>query len=287
MKIKRGILALILTLAFCSAGVYAGSMMEYEIPELDLGLELPAEYNYVFTKDMDADDSAFVDLGISKESLFENKSLYLEALTEDQNAEVIVTMMDTDWSQVYYDFNELENSDLLEMAQVCLVDTDSAANMEISNCDIFEGNDQAKFLKADGVFADEDNDGYAIQYVTVLNGNAYTITFNFYGGEISDEEDAMTEAVVSSASFHTVEAKDTGHSNAIYIGIIAVMAVIIVVLLYYIHKKHYTIKSGHVANEEQASSLPEKETEAATETETQEEPRAGGEAAENAENKEL
>lgn len=284
MKIKRGILALILTLVLCSASVYAGSMMEYEIDDLDIGLALPAEYSYVFTRDMDADDSAFVDLGTTKDCLFENKSLYLEALTDDQNAEVIVTMMDTDWSQVYYDFNDFENSDLLEMAQVCLVDTDSAANMEISDCDIFEGNDQAKFLKANGVFADEDNDGYAIQYVTVLNGNAYTITFNFYGGEISDEEEALTEEVVSSVSFHTVEAKDTGKSNAIYIAIIAVMAIIIVVLLYYIRKKHYTLRSGHIADRQQASSLPG--TEAKTETETKEEPHAGGEETENDENKE-
>ncbi len=127
MKIKKGIAAAILVLALCSAGVCAGSMIEYEIADLDLGLELPAEYNYVFTRDMDGEDSGFVDLGMTKESLFENQSLYLEALTEDQNAEIIVTMTETDWSQLYYDFNDIENSDLMEMAQACLIDADGAA----------------------------------------------------------------------------------------------------------------------------------------------------------------
>ena len=124
MKIKKGIAAALLVLALCSAGVCAGSMIEYEIADLDLGLELPAEYNYVFTRDMDGEDPGFVDLGMTKESLFENESLYLEALTEDQNAEIIVTMTETDWSQLYYDFNDIENSDLMEMAQACLIDAD-------------------------------------------------------------------------------------------------------------------------------------------------------------------
>lgn len=260
MKIKKGIVAAILVLALCSAGVCAGSMIEYEIADLDLSLELPAEYHYVFTRDMDGDDSSFVDLGMTKESLFENKSLYLEALTEDQNAEIIVTMTDTDWSQLYYDFNELENSDLMEMAQVCLMDTDGAANMEITDCDVFEGNDQAKFLKANGVCANENNDGYAIQYVTVLNGNAYTITFNFDHRELSDEEITLTEDVVSSAVFHNVETKDTGNSNVIYIAIIVTMAIIIGILLLVIYKKHYTINGYRRSAAATSTSLTENKT---------------------------
>lgn len=257
MKIKRGIVAVVLVLALSSAGVCAGSMMEYEIADLDLGLELPAEYNYVFTRDIDAEDPGFVDLGLTKEALFENESLYLEALTEDQNAEIIVTMTDTDWSRLYYDFNELENSDLMEMAQVCLMDTDGVSNMEISGCDVFEGNDQAKFLKATGVCGDENHNGYAVQYVTVLNGNAYTITFNFYNREIGDEEIAMTENVVSSVVFHAVAGKDTGNSNVVYIVIIATMAVIIGILLLIIYKKHYTINGYRRAGATMSAASPE------------------------------
>jgi hypothetical protein len=213
---------------------------------------------------METDDSAFVDLGMTKESLFENDSLFLEALSEDQNAEIIVSMVASDWSQLYYDFNEMQNSDLMEMAQVYLVETESASNMEISDVDIFEGNRQAKFIKTEGVFANENNEGYAVQYVTVLNGNAYTITFNSCSGEIGDEEKAMMEDVVSSISFHTVEMKDTGNSNAIYIAIIVIMALIIIVLIIVIHKKHYTIRNIRNAGMNQSSSLPENDEEKST-----------------------
>ncbi len=260
MKIKKGILAAILVLALCSAGVCAASMIEYEIADLDLSLALPAEYHYVFTRDMDGDDSDFVDLGMTKEFLFENKSLYLVAFTEDQNAEIIVSMTATDWSRLYYDFNELEDSDLMEMAQVCLMDTDSAANMEITDCDVFEGNTQAKFLKANGLCAKDGNDGYAVQYVTVLNGNAYTITFNFDHRKLSDEEIALTEEVVSSAVFHTVETKDTGNSNVVYIAIIVTMAVIIGILLLVIYKKHYTINGYRRSAAANSISLTEHKT---------------------------
>lgn len=264
MNIKKGIIAAILVLALCSAGVLAGSMIEYEIADLDLTLELPAEYHYVFTRDMDGDDPDFVDLGMTKESLFENASLYLVALTEDQNAEVIVTMTATDWSRLYYDFNELENSDLMEMAQVCLMDSDGDANIEITDCAVFEENPQAKFLKANGTCAAEGG-GYAIQYVTVLNGNAYTVTFNFDHQARSDEEAALTEHVVSTAVFHTVEAKDTGKSDVAYIVIIATMAVIIVVLLLIIYKKHYTINGYRRTAAANSGAEPENPTDAAGE----------------------
>lgn len=262
MKIKRLIGMAILALMICSTGIYASDTTKYEIADLGLSLALPAEYSYVFTRDMDADDPNLADLGLTKEELFNNDSLYLEALTEDQNIELVVTMTDTDWSNLYYDFNDLDNNDLMEMAHTALMSEDASADMDFTNYSVFEGNEQAKFIKAEGTLTADDANGYAIQYVTVINGNAYTITFDFYNGTITDDEDALTEQVVSSIAFHHIQAKEAGTSNVLYIVIIGVMAVIIVGLIFVIRKKKYTIDgTGNNGAEQvvtpQESSVPE------------------------------
>ena len=224
---------------------------------------------------------ALTDLGLTKEDLFQNKSLYLEALSEDRNDELVVTMTKTKWSKMYYDFNDLDNSDLMEMARTALMSDDGAANMDFSEFSVFDGNKQAKFIKAEGTLTAENANGAALQYVTVVNGNAYTFTFDFYNGAITGDEEAMSEDVVSSINFdHIVKQDDGNNSDTFYIVVIAVMAVIIAALLYVIRKRKYTVavkehgedpadnsvtpESGAAAAKTDAETTPETENDTET-----------------------
>lgn len=244
MKIKRFLVALILVFALFAVPVAAEEENgAYEIPELGVELTLPEDYGYVLTRDISEDDPAFAELGLTKEQLFADDSVYFEALTDDRGAEIILTMMANDWSEMYYDFNSLSEEDLAELAEICLMNDNSEVAMEYAEYGLFDENDQAKFLKAVGSFIGEESSGTTVQYVTVLNGQAYTITFNFVGNSISENQEAMTEEVVTSLTFDKVVPQDKTESSTVFIVIIIVLVVIIGILLAVIRKQKYSVKN--------------------------------------------
>lgn len=242
MKIKTLVLTVVMAITLFSVPLWAGDMVTYPVDELNLDMDLPTEYNYIFTRDTSEDDPILADWGMTKSELFKNDSVYLEALSEDQNKEVILSMVQTDWSQMYYDFNDLSEADLTELAEYCLMNNSSAVEMEYSDYGLFGENENARFLQAVGTFEKEDAHGSAVQYVTVINGNAYTVTFNFYGEDITEEHIAMSEDVISSVVFHDISGKSQ-NNMIFYLVCILVLIVIIGVLLAVIRKKKYSIKN--------------------------------------------
>lgn len=247
MKIKNCLIAVLLMLALFALPVMADETENlsgvYAISELGVELTLPEAYGNVLTRDISEDDPAFAELGLTKEQLFADSSVYLEALTDDRTAEIIVTMLKNDWSEMYYDFNTLDETDLAELAEYCLMNDNSDVAMEYSEYGLFEENGQAKFLKAIGTFAGEESAGTTVQYVTVINGQAYTITFNFVGNNFGEEQEKMTEDVVSSITFDKVKVQDKTESNTVFIVVILCLVVIIGILLAVIRKQKYSIKN--------------------------------------------
>ena len=70
---------------------------KYTIPELDLTLSIPTEYD-VFTLDMSSNDPLFSDYGTTKADLdaqFAASSIYLDAISTVRNEEIVVTMTDS------------------------------------------------------------------------------------------------------------------------------------------------------------------------------------------------
>ena len=247
MKEKGLVLILCVLFLFAALPVGAADMVSYPVSDLDMSLELPASYNYVFTREISDDDPILADWGMSKSDLFDNDAVYLEALTEDQNDEVILLMTRTDSSETYEDFNAFSREELMELAEYThtVVANNKATNVAYSKYDIFEDQSQVPFLKATGRFESDDTHGGVIQYVTVLNGNIYTLTFNFYGDDdISKKEAVMTEDVVASIHFDKVSSVDRENDNIIYMIIIAVLVVIIVILLVIIRRQKYSIRGG-------------------------------------------
>lgn len=244
MKIKTLIVAVLIALCLFAVPVAAeGESATVTVPELGLEMEIPEEYDYVFTRDMSEDDPAFAELGLAKEQLFASDTVYFEALTEHRGAEIIVTKSRNDWSEMYYDFNDLSDEELLGLADLCMENDSSDVEMEYTDYGLFDGNEDVRFLKAVGSFESEGLSGTTIQYVTVYNGDTYTFTFNFIGVNLSDTEITMTEEVISSAVFPDLQPRDEENSNMFFIIIIVVLLVVIGLLLSVIRKQKYTVKN--------------------------------------------
>lgn len=244
MKIKNSMIVVVLLLLLFAWPVSAQSeQSSYVISELELEIDLPESYSHVLTRDISEDDPDFAELGLTKEQLFADDSVYLEAFSDQRNAEIIVTMLKNEWSELYYDFNNLSEDDLTELADICLMNEDSLLATEYETFGLFRGNEQAQFLKAVGTFSGEESSGTTVQYVTVINGEAYTITFNFVGEGLSAEQEAMTEDVISSVAFERVTPRDESESNAVFIVVILCLVVIIGILLAVIRKQKYSIKN--------------------------------------------
>ena len=243
MKIKKIVCGVFLAFFLFSASLLASDMVTCPVDELDMDVTIPAEYTYVFTRDMSEDDPLLADWGVTKEEIFENDSVYLEAFSENRKLEIVLSMIRTDWSEVYYDFNGLSEEDLESLSEFCLANSSSDVAMEYTEYGLFRQNDQAQFLQAVGTFENEDTAGAAVQYVTVINGNAYTVTFNFYGETLTGEQKAMTEKVISSVVFHNVNEKSQNHNTVFYVVCILILVVIIGLLLAVIRKKKYSLRN--------------------------------------------
>ena len=247
MKEKGLVFILGILFMFAALPLAAADMVSYPVSDLDMSLELPASYNYVFTREISDDDPILADWGMSKSDLFDNDAIYLEALTEDQNDEIILMMNRTESSETYDDFNAFSREELMELAEYThsVVANNKATNVAYTEYDIFEGQAQVPFLKATGEFENDDTRGGVIQYVTVLNGNLYTLSFNFYGdGSIDKKEASMTEDIVASIHFDKVSSADRGNDHIVYMVIIAVLVIIIAILLVIIRRQKYSIRGG-------------------------------------------
>lgn len=246
MKMKKIWFLALLVFAFYTTSISAAEMNSAHIPDLGVTIDLPEAYSYIFTRENSEDDSLLEEFGVSKTEMFENKSIYLDAFTEDQNSEIIVTMMQTDWSQMYYDFNSLSTEELQELAEYCLVGTDEESEVVYSEYGVFEGNRQAQFLKAVGTFQREDAEGSLVQYVTVINGNAYTVTFDFYGTTLTDAKSDMTDEVLSTVVFDDVEDPSLETSSIFYFSVIIILIVVIGLLFALIRRRKYSLTVGGV-----------------------------------------
>ena len=244
MKINRIALVLLLVFALGVTGVTAAEAVDYTVNELGMTLSVPADYNYIFTRDSSDDDPVLADWGITKADLFENESVYLEALTEDQNGEIIVSMMQTDWSEMYYDFNAMKTDYLEELAEYCLLDADDPASAEYSDYSVFDENGQARFLKAVGTISEEGATGSTAQYVTVINGNAYTVTFNFYGSDaLTEDMEALSDSVVTGIFFENVTAPKESNHSIVYLVMILILLTVIGLLVAVILRQRNALKN--------------------------------------------
>lgn len=169
---------------------------EYEVSEMGISLEIPDEY-IVFTRDMDKNDPAFADFGVSKETLmdqFDTGHIYLNAVLPSGNEEIVVTMEEN----IISEFNGLGETSLLMLAST-LKDGYEEYGISVSSYDIYH-HPQLEFIRI--YFNTTDKTTYGLQYYTIYGGQAMNFTMRSYDRPISGSQERTIQNVVDSVDLH-------------------------------------------------------------------------------------
>lgn len=171
--------------------VYAASN-DYAIPELDLTISIPAEYD-VFTTNMSSNDPLFHDYGTTKADIdaqFATSSIYLNAISTVRNEEIVVTMTDSPLTN----FNNMGDTALMSLASA-LVDEYDNCGITVTDYDIYH-HDQLTFIQI--FFHNTEKTVYGLQFYTVSNEQAMNFTLRSYEGNISDIQKNIICTIVDS-----------------------------------------------------------------------------------------
>ena len=146
----------------------------YKLKQLELEVDIPPEYS-VITRDTPSTDSVFANLGTTKSALmnqFEKNSIYLNAISNTYNEEIVVTMEEN----IIDNFSSFSDT-MLESIASSLVEEYSDFGAEITSYNIYK-HSQAKFIKL--YFKIQSESVFGIQYYTVYGGKAINITLRSY-----------------------------------------------------------------------------------------------------------
>lgn len=167
----------------------------YDLRELELQVTIPSGYS-VITRDTPANDPIFKKLGTTKSALisqFENNSVYLDAVSDTYNEEVVVTMMKNSISN----FSTLSDTVLNTLASTA-VNQISGSGFNVFKYDIYQ-HSQAKFIRL--YFSDTSDTVHGLQYYTVYDGKAMNFTIRSYEGRISSRQEMVIKSIVDSVKY--------------------------------------------------------------------------------------
>nr|MDD6335482.1 hypothetical protein [bacterium] len=206
-------LAMLLVLMLPCLPVSAANQ-QYHVDEIGFSIAFPAEWT-VFDRNLADDDPRLDDYGLKAEDirqLYTANNIYLNALIDSPFSEVVV-MTTTDRSiRSLWDLNLRSDQDIEDIF-TAVVDSDlTEANgltyEPYQKCSI----GQAVYIRMPFSRMVTDVDGnessvYGVQYYTILNGNAYSITLHSYEGPIDEELLAAFDASVKTVTFDSVQPK--------------------------------------------------------------------------------
>lgn len=193
--LKKRIVQICVSLAWLfsllSLPVYAASI-QYTIPELDLTLSIPTEYD-VFTLDMSGSDPLFSDYGTTKADIdaqFAASNICLNAISTVRNEEIVVTVSDSPLAT----FNGMGDTTLMTLASA-LADEYVNYGITVTDYDVYH-HDQLTFIRI--YFHDTEKTVYGLQFYTVSNEQAMNFTLRSYEGNISSSQKNAICTIVDS-----------------------------------------------------------------------------------------
>lgn len=200
MKKSAGVLLAILTLVLMMTisvfNVFAVDN-SYYIEELKMNINLPSEMVAV-TRQSPETDKYYSLFGIDYETSiaeFERENIYLRGMYQDSSKVLNVTMLSDDQSQLIGDYNNLDDSQLVDVETV-LLQQDS-----YTSCTI-ERYDDNIYMNLQYTTEVNGNTVYATQYNTVVGGNYINITLiPANGQQLTSDDYQMLNKVISSVSF--------------------------------------------------------------------------------------
>ena len=167
----------------------------YELPELELEVTIPSGYSVV-TRDTSASDPIFSEFGTTKSDLmsqFEKNYIYLNAISDNYNEEIVVTMMENSLSN----FSLFSDTTLNTLASA-LVSQYTDYGINVSKYDVYQ-HSQAKFVRL--YFTDTASTVHGLQYYTIYDGKAMNFTMRSYEGSLSSRQKTAIKKVVDSIKY--------------------------------------------------------------------------------------
>ncbi len=183
-----------LLVMFLNSLVFAASNT-YDLDELGLQVTIPTGYS-VITRDTPANDPIFSKLGTTKSALmsqFESSSIYLNAVSDTYNEEVVVTMTENSLSN----FSLLSDTTLNALASALETEYTNYG-LSVSKYEIYQ-HSQAKFVRL--YFTDTSKTVHGLQYYTIYDGKAMNFTMRSYEGSISSRQEAAIKTIVDSIKY--------------------------------------------------------------------------------------
>ena len=186
--------ALLLVMALLCTPVLAASST-YDLDELELQVTIPSGYS-VITRDTPANDPIFNNLGTTKTAIleqFKSGNIYLNAISDTYNEEVVVTMTENSLSN----FSLLSDTALETLASA-LVDQYVNYGINVSKFEIYH-HFQAKFVRL--YFTDTEKTVHGLQYYTIYDGKAMNFTMRSYEGSLSSRQENAIKSIVDSIKY--------------------------------------------------------------------------------------
>lgn len=222
MKKYKLFLAVLLILCIPAASA-AADTTSYEIPELNMKLDIPDNY-YTFTRDVNEKtpniDKLEQDLEAYQKQM-KSGNVYLNSFSADKTSELILSMIVNRSSKHYYDFNLYDNKKMEDFArQIMSVEEQNNAEAKKSdskedaaaytykytNHSIYQ-HKQAKFLMFELSITQDKKTIYSKQYSTIINGQIINLTINSTKKELSDEDKTVLDHIVDSIQFTQITKK--------------------------------------------------------------------------------
>lgn len=187
---------LILAILICAIPfMVSAASNSYDLDKLELQVTIPTGYS-VITRDTPASDPIFNDLGTTKSALigqFESSNIYLNAISDTYNEEVVVTMMENSISN----FSLLSDTALNALAST-VVNQYTDYGINVSKYDIYQ-HSQAKFIRL--YFTDAGKTVHGLQYYTIYDGKAMNFTMRSYEGSLSTRQETVIKTIVDSIKY--------------------------------------------------------------------------------------
>lgn len=172
----------------------------YEIPELKLTLEIPAEY-HVFLRESTSADAWLTEYGMTKTELLnimKSSDIYLDAFAEDATTEIVVTMTDN----IVRNMHGLGDAMLTTISEEIVAEYDRM-DLKVTEYDLFRREDMT-FIR----ISYHDSECYALQYYTIVDYRALNFMFYSYDGVITAYHERLMEDLINSIRMD-VEAVET------------------------------------------------------------------------------
>ena len=180
----------------------------YELDEVGITVSIPADYS-VITKDTPENSPIFTKLNTTKAdmmALFEENSIYLDALSPAIDEEILVAMAPNDINNMSY-FND----SLLQQIAKEVADTYRLMGYEISQYEIYQKG-TVKYIKF--YYTQTKTNTHSLHYYTIIDNKAINIVMHSYKGSLTAQQEATVKNVIDSIQFKkapsgTVSGEDT------------------------------------------------------------------------------